>query len=1258
LNLSTSTVLGKRAANDNGGGLRLNISSASFLDEHAQGGGSGATQLRRDARLQNMDVDPAPRGLQLNPSTSTNPGGHLAQEQEDLTGALEEALDDTSDSSRSTIQPDHEAYANALERRSALQANGRPKLVKTSQANELRADIRDTMNEMMEIRRTSDVSTAHYPSAEEVSTFSLDPDYDLGPRHCQPLRVDIGREGSGPMVKTPWNDEVCRMVYEKLCMALTKDGRPVPPYHIYEPCFRSRINSLRKAIMDDRRARRGKPKDPKRATMISRMRTLHLQRGQGFCMHLDIPGVDKIRDFYVNLPVEVVSPDQPYFPENPGQSTEDGKPYTERTGPFEVLMPYWRNPREEAYFLIGSMLQIAVHFTSESDTVTGNFPRKRLRTGRVISQNIPAPEGLPRNFYDPDWLGRLARENTAGARNFLARVAPAHDTTLPAELIRRAARFEHVHRRSDVPLGIDDERIAAAHELPQPSLPADTPHPLKLPHDASPRPRSTANHRSGTTLSLAQATELADVLCGKLITCGAPTTPFIIFALAPDVSPQDYVPTQSRPPTSPHLGPPVPSGSSHYPLPRRRSFRQVRAHAEFGLRELLLAKMRELRFKNSNVRHQGFNTRPRTIIDGYDNKVKIFAKEYINARAALLELREQGLEEIRWRALDVHGDLRGMDERTNSRATASGSGNAAAHSSGLQCLRDATGEGRWTVSWMWYRSNTSGALRRNSHGILQGLRAPAMEARANPLARGGDASYLAPTTVILHLPLAPSRTRGGDARRRTDEAARVDRRVPSDISSTSPTCLGPIQARKGVRVLRLMSVKRSVPTRLRQEWKFLVILGPAHRPCSEVEADRVTTSCGIATSQEALQPGRRGASDLPTVGNGVKGYGVVSVLEAVCMELAWTARLAFSFAYHAFGVGGLEWVLVRELDVYLPHAAREGNLSSLELHRIANQIGVAGSRGAIGEVRWSRSAWLCTRRPNRTVVKAMVDYSKNDNQYPPGLPPLRPRHFLNRRKTALLFLLSLVVLLIGSGCAYLKGSRGSVATPGQYPSDSSVIFAPSKPAPDHATSDMGADVASEFTSATHGLSVATRLGWLDYWYHGYDTRQTAHRLLPSTVLVNSSVEPSHCWQLADDSGYAGIRLQHCIKPSAVSLYYPSQQLLIADQTAAPRRISLWSLVDTASVDGVDGVVTKSISHFYRHETEYYSGHTTWDPLHPSRFLLLGSWENPLRTISGYAAFNISVAVPSIPSQLFVLEIVSNWDVKRRTCLYKVGIHSD
>ncbi|KAI5823238.1 hypothetical protein K523DRAFT_255521, partial [Schizophyllum commune Tattone D] len=125
------------------------------------------------------------------------------------------------------------------------------------------------------------------------------------------------------------------------------------------------------------------------------------------------------------------------------------------------------------------------------------------------------------------------------------------------------------------------------------------------------------------------------------------------------------------------------------------------------IRELLLAKTRELRFKNSNVRHQGSNTRARTLIDGYDDKAKIFAKEYIDARAALLELRNEGSEELRWRALDIHRDLRGMDERAESRATASGSGDAAARSSHLQRLRDATGEGRRTVSWIWYGSNTS-----------------------------------------------------------------------------------------------------------------------------------------------------------------------------------------------------------------------------------------------------------------------------------------------------------------------------------------------------------------------------------------------------------------------------------------------------------------------------------------------------------------------------------------------------------------------
>ena len=44
------------------------------------------------------------------------------------------------------------------------------------------------------------------------------------------------------------------------------------------------------------------------------------------------------------------------------------------------------------------------------------------------------------------------------------------------------------------------------------------------------------SYRPGTTLGLAQAAALADVLCAELTARGAPSTPFIFSALALDVS--------------------------------------------------------------------------------------------------------------------------------------------------------------------------------------------------------------------------------------------------------------------------------------------------------------------------------------------------------------------------------------------------------------------------------------------------------------------------------------------------------------------------------------------------------------------------------------------------------------------------------------------------------------------------------------------------------------------------------------------------
>ncbi|KAL1741828.1 hypothetical protein HDZ31DRAFT_66538 [Schizophyllum fasciatum] len=129
------------------------------------------------------------------------------------------------------------------------------------------------------------------------------------------------------------------------------------------------------------------------------------------------------------------------------------------------------------------------------------------------------------------------------------------------------------------------------------------------------------------------------------------------------------------------------------------------------VRTLLLAKSRELRFKNTNVRHQGASTRARALIDGYDEKIRAAAHKYNFARAALLALQDSASRPLQWRPIDLNRDLRSMEEpdplARRARGAEDGEGPAATHPSQLQRLRDGTGKGRRTVSWIWYGTNTS-----------------------------------------------------------------------------------------------------------------------------------------------------------------------------------------------------------------------------------------------------------------------------------------------------------------------------------------------------------------------------------------------------------------------------------------------------------------------------------------------------------------------------------------------------------------------
>ncbi|TRM60890.1 hypothetical protein BD626DRAFT_503111 [Schizophyllum amplum] len=332
--------------------------------------------------------------------------------------------------------------------------NGVRKSYKTSQAKELQYCIRILLREIMELGQHDDITEMHYPSEEEVALFAKDKSYIGGPRQRQPVRLDIGREGRGSMVATDWNAEVCVMLYEKLCGTFVRIDHAVPALDVFSKLFRKRVQTLRALVVRQRKSQEAGREKLEREKTLNRMRTEHERRGEGLYINTDIPGVDRHHELYVKLPYEVVSPDQPSFP---SPAADSGRPYTERNGSYEVRIPQWRNPDEEAWFRMGALLQMAAHFTDDSEPLKGNFPRQRIRTGRLIDYEMPAPKGLPRNFYSPAWLRQLERSGTEDAQLFLASIGSEFDTTLPEALISRAARFEHVHTRRDRPLGRDDK---------------------------------------------------------------------------------------------------------------------------------------------------------------------------------------------------------------------------------------------------------------------------------------------------------------------------------------------------------------------------------------------------------------------------------------------------------------------------------------------------------------------------------------------------------------------------------------------------------------------------------------------------------------------------------------------------------------------------------------------------------------------------------------------------------------------------------
>ncbi|TRM55168.1 hypothetical protein BD626DRAFT_579315 [Schizophyllum amplum] len=142
------------------------------------------------------------------------------------------------------------------------------------------------------------------------------------------------------------------------------------------------------------------------------------------------------------------------------------------------------------------------------------------------------------------------------------------------------------------------------------------------------------------------------------------------------------------------------------------------------LRNRLVAKSRMLTYKNRNMRHQGATTRARGVLKKNDEKVDLAVGKYIDSRAALIRLADGDGRRVRWPALDRGKDVRCMEDPDKTRARGTKRPHTSLEMDGdgrghLQECRNATGEGRRTVSWIWKWMDVGSG---QTDGVYHGMR--------------------------------------------------------------------------------------------------------------------------------------------------------------------------------------------------------------------------------------------------------------------------------------------------------------------------------------------------------------------------------------------------------------------------------------------------------------------------------------------------------------------------------------------------------
>ncbi|KAL1739526.1 hypothetical protein HDZ31DRAFT_77531, partial [Schizophyllum fasciatum] len=277
--------------------------------------------------------------------------------------------------------------------------SGRTRKAKTTSECHFRMVIRSLVDSMMELPKGACPTAENFPLQRDIRRYEASRNPDDGPRGQPKLLIDIGRTGPS----TIWNLACVDVVYDELRRI---EDTSLPPKADVQEAFHAYMQTLHTKYI---RERDGTKPSRLKTNTKSRMRSAYERRLEGWRLHLHLPGASKHFDQWEELSADVVSPDRPTFvtDDEPAPHYDESK---RQQFIYVSRRPHWRNPAEDSWFYVGSLLQWSTHFKKNGKARRGNYPAQRIRNHLEIDYSIPAPSNLPINFYDPGWLTESRRK--------------------------------------------------------------------------------------------------------------------------------------------------------------------------------------------------------------------------------------------------------------------------------------------------------------------------------------------------------------------------------------------------------------------------------------------------------------------------------------------------------------------------------------------------------------------------------------------------------------------------------------------------------------------------------------------------------------------------------------------------------------------------------------------------------------------------------------------------------------------------------